>query len=279
MKNTFRLFAAIAVCTMLFASCKKEPTPTPEPEPTIETGLEGQFMPERKIASIIRFNLVGDSLSPLVQNYYEWDGDLLSKITQNQFGGTFVASETIHYDSLNRISKIDYVGGGGTNTTFLEYVYEGKELAKVNRYKENGELFEEYTFIRTDGKVTEVQKYTYMETTDYSFHTFVWEGDNTIQNTLTENGAPIPTDNTFDDKMNPLYGLYETGFYSNLEVVFSANNLLTSTTVIDVGGINLTTTYTYEYEYDDKGYPVKETCVKNLGAINSTTVSNFTYLE
>ena len=125
MKNTFRLFAAIAVCTMLFASCKKEPTPTPEP--TIETGLEGQFMPERKIASIERFDLIGeDSLRPVVQNHYEWNGDLLSKITQTQFEGTFVFSQTIQYDSLNRIAKIDYKKD--MDTTSLEYIYEGKVL-------------------------------------------------------------------------------------------------------------------------------------------------------
>ena len=275
MKNTFRLFAVIAVCIMLFASCKKEPTPTPEP--TIETGLEGQFMPERKIASIIRFNLVGDSLSPLVQNYYEWDGDLLSKITQTQFTGSLVFSQTIHYDSLNRIAKIDYVKSDGN--TLLEYVYEGKELAKVNRYKENGELLEEYTFIRTDGKVTEVQKYHYMETTEYSFKTIVWEGDNIIQIAINENGGTVPADYTFDDKINPLYGLFEAGFYTDLEDIFSANNVLTSTMVMNYGGMNLTTSSTFEYEYDDKGYPVKSTCVKNLGSMNSTTVSNFTYLD
>ena len=277
MKNTFRLFTAIAVCIMLFASCKKEPTPTPEP--TIETGLEGQFMPERKITSIERFNLVGDSLSPLVQNYYEWNGDLLSKITQTQFTGGLVFSQTIHYDSLNRIAKIDFIRDEEENNTFLEYVYEGKELAKVNRYKENGELLEEYTFIRTDGKVTKVQKYHYVETTEYSFKTIVWEGDNIIQIAINENGSTVPTDFTFDDKMNPLYGLYEAGFYTDLEDIFSANNVLTSTMVMDYGGINLTSTSTYEYEYDDKGYPVKVTCVKKLGAVNSTTVSNFTYLE
>ena len=277
MKNTFRLFAVIAVCIMLFASCKKEPTPTPEP--TIETGLEGQFMPERKIASIESFNLVGDSLSPLIQNHYEWDGDLLSKITQTQFGGTFVFSQTIHYDSLNRIAKIDYIRSMEENNSFLEYVYEGKELTKVNQYKANGDLLEEYTFIRTDGKVTEVQKYHYAETTEYCVYTFVWEGDNTIQIAINENGGTAPTDYTFDDKKNPLYGLFEADFYTDFEDVFSANNVLTSTMVIDYAGINLTTIFTYEYEYDDKGYPVKSTCVRNLGTINSTVVTNYTYLE
>ena len=274
MKNTFRLFVAIGVCTMLFVSCKKEPTP----EPTIETGLEGQFMPERKIASIDKFDLIGeDSLRPVVQNLYEWNGDLLSKITQTQFAGTFVASQTFHYDSLNRIAKIDFVTED--DNTFFEYVYEGKELAKVNRYKENGELNEEYTFIRSDGKVTEVQKCTYKETTKYSFLTFVWEGDNTIQNALTENGGTVPTDYTFDDKINPLYRLYAADFYTDFEQILSANNVLTSTTVMDYGGINLTTIFTYEYEYDDKGYPVKATCVKNLASVNYTSVFNFTYLE
>ena len=270
MKNTFKLFAAIAVCVMLFASCKKEPTPTPEP--TIETGLEGQFMPERKIASIERFDLIGeDSLRPVVQNHYEWNGDLLSKYTQTQFGGTFVSSQTFHYDSLNRIAKIDFKKD--MDTTFLEYIYEGKELAKINRYKDNGELLEEFTFFRTDGKVTEIQKHTYMETTEYSTETVVWEGDNIIQTTL--NG--LPTDYTFDDKINPLYGLYDALFFTELEGVLSPNNTLTSTMVIDPMGTNVTTTYTYEY--DDKGYPVKATSVKNMGFVSVTSVSKFTYLE
>ena len=269
MKNTFKLFVAVAVCTMLFVSCKKEPTPTPEP--TIETGLEGQFMPERKIASIKTYYLIGeDSLRPIIQNYYEWDGDLLSKTTQTQFGGSFVASQTIQYDSLNRISKIDFVKS--VDSTFLEYFYEGKELEKVNRYKENGELLEEYTFIRTDGKVTEVQKYTYMETTEYGTKTIVWEGDKIIQIKLNE----VPTDYTFDDKINPLYGLYEADFFFNLENVLSANNILTSTMVIAPGVTNITSTYTYEY--DDKGYPVKATYIQNMGFSDTTVVSFFTYL-
>lgn len=278
MRNTIRLFAAIALCIMLFASCKKEPTPTPEP--TIETGLEGQFMPERKIASIERFNLIGeDSLRPVLQNHYEWNGDLLSKITQTQFEGTFVSLQTIHYDSLNRIAKIDYVQTDEEILTVLEYIYEGKELAKVKRYKENGELLDEYTFIRTDGKVTEIQKYTYMEPIEYSSKTVVWVGDNTIQIALNQNGGTAPTDYTFDDKINPLYGLYEADFYFNLESIISANNILTSTMVIDHGGINLTSSQTYEYEYDDKGYPVKATLVQTMGFVSSTSVIKFTYLE
>lgn len=272
MKNTFKLFAAIAVCVMLFASCKKEPTPTPTPESTIETGLEGQFMPERKIASIERFDLIGeDSLRPVVQNHYEWNGDLLSKITQTQFEGTFVFSQTIQYDSLNRIAKIDYKKD--MDTTSLEYIYEGKVLAKINRYKENGELLEEFTFFRTDGKVTEIQKHTYMETTEYSTETIVWEGDNIIQMVL--NG--VPTDYTYDDKINPLQGLFDADFYFNIESVFPANNILTSTMVMEPIGPNVTVTYTYEY--DDKGYPVKATFVKNMGFVSITSVSNFTYLE
>lgn len=272
MQNTFKLFAAIAVCAMLFASCKKEPTPTPEP--TIETGLEGQFMPERKIASIERFDLVGeDSLRPVLQDHYEWNGDLLSKITQTQFAGAFVGSQTIHYDSLNRIAKIDYVQTDEEILNVLEYIYEGKELAKVKRYKENGELLVEYTFIRTDGKVTEIQKCTYMETTEYSTETVVWEGDKIIQMAIDE----IPTDYTFDDKINPLSGLYDAEFYFNLEVVLPANNILTSAMVIDQVGVNLTVTY--NYEYDDKGYPVKATFVQNLGFVSTTTITKFTYLE
>lgn len=270
MKNTFKLFSAIAVCVMLFASCKKEPTPTPEL--TIETGLEGQFMPERKIACIERFDLIGeDSLRPVVQNYYEWNGDLLSKYTQTQFEGTFVSSQIFHYDSLNRMARIDF--RRDMDTTFLEYNYEGKELAKINRYKVNGELLEESTLFRTDGKVTEIQKHTYMETTEFSTETVVWEGDNIIQMTL--NG--LTTDYTFDDKINPLYGLYDALFFTELEGVLSPNNILTSTMSINPMGTNITATYTYEY--DNKGYPVKVTSVKNMGFVSVTSVANFTYLE
>lgn len=278
MKKTFRWFTALSICAVLIASCTKEPTPEPtpepEPEPTIETGLEGQFMPERKIASTETFDLIGeDSLRPVVQNNYEWNGDLLFKMTQTQFTGSFVMSQTFHYDSINRIAKIDYDKGEQGSYT-MEYLYEGKELAKINQYKENGELYSDYTFIRTDGKVTEIQSYTYLETTEYSFKTLVWEGDNIIQRTTKQYEDPVPTTFTFDDKINPFHGLCDASIYLSPETVYSVNNVLT-TTMVAV----LTSTLTYEYEYDDKGYPVKATSVKNVGPVNITSITNFTYLE
>lgn len=275
MKNTFRLFAAMAVCAMLFVGCKKE-KPEPTPEPTIETGLEGQFMPERKIASIESFNLINeDSLSSFHKTVYEWNGDLLYKITETQFEGTWVSTRIYQYDSLNRVSEIKLERE--ENPSIFTFIYEGKELAKINETDENDSLIANYVITRTDGKVTGITAtHWYTDPANVSSKTFVWDGDNIAQNILSENGNAIPTNNTFDDKVNPRYGLLTSGYYNDIEETFSVNNILTSEMELTMG---MSLVITNEYEYDDKGYPIKMTSSKGYGASVITQVLQYTYME
>lgn len=272
MKNTLKLFAAIAVCAMVFAACKPE-----NPEPAIETGLEGQFMPERKISSVEAFDRINeDSLKPNHKITYEWNGDLLYKVTETQFEGELVSIRTYQYDSLNRVSVIKFENDEIPST--YTFIYEGKELARVNQNDDNGNLIADYTIARTDGKVTEITATHWTtDATIVSSKTIVWDGDNIVQVSMTENGMSHPTNYTFDDKINPLQGLLTPGFYYDVTEVFSANNVLSSSTDLPAAGISLV--ISYEFEYDDNGYPVKATSSKGFGSMVISQVIQYTYME
>lgn len=277
MKTTVKLLTALSICAMMFVACKPEPTPEPTPEePTIETGLEGQFMPERKIASVKVFQVISeDSLKPYLTNTYEWNGDLLHKISQTMYDTIPVYSETFQYDSLNRVSSIQSVNDLGTNV--YEFIYAGKDLIKVNQL-ENGELFKDFLFTKTDGKVSQISSNTYMSPVEESAQVLVWENDNIIQSSMTGSGSAVPTDFTYDNKINPLRGLFYSDFYYAPETVYSQNNDLTSVMTLSLGGMDISTTITNEYEYDGD-YPVKVTSVTNTSFSSSTTISHITYLN
>lgn len=270
MKKTFKLIAVLFIGTMLFTSCEQE-----NPEPTIETGLEGQFMPERKISSIEIFNLdSNDSLSLSINNVYEWDGDLLRTFSQ-LLNGLLSSKQTFYYDSLYRVSKI--VEESETNSTSYNFVYNEKLLDKVFHY-DNEELIEEYSFVRTDGKMTQITHNNY-DPQETTIQSLIWEGENVIQSNMDSNGNIVPTYYTYDDKVSPLKGLYNAQFYYSPSEIYSENNSLTQIMEIQAGGLNFTTTITNEFEYDDKGYPVKATSVRGTGPITNTTIVHYTYLD
>ena len=279
MNKSIKLIAAIALCVMLFASCKKEPTPTPEP--AIETGLEGQFMPERKIVSMESFDIIGeDSLRPYIKNSYEWNGDLLTRMTQQQNGYDYYI-ESFQYDSLNRIKRsvMNFNVEPNPRVDTYDYIYEGKVMVKMNGYHENGELFEDVTIIRENGKPTSFRHAKYDEPTTNADHDFVWGGDNIIQTAVNETGMPLPYDYTYDDKISPLKGFYTSNFFYDPEVLYSANNIVSSTMEQSLGSMTLTFIQTNEYEYDDKGYPVKNTCTMDNGITVHKRVIFYTYME
>lgn len=274
MKASFKLISALAICIAVFAACK--PEPQPEPEPTIETGLEGQFMPAKKISSVDIYDLLeNDSLDYYLTNAYEWHGDLLHSITQSIKGG--VANvQTFQYDSLNRISAItdEYVD----LTSVYNFIYEGKDLASVKKY-DDGNLSIEYSFLKKDGKVAEIHQTIYGEITDESHATLEWDGDNVILSTVDDNGKTSTQSFTYDDKVSPLYGLYTTNMYYTLEETFSANNVLTNTLEAVSDAITIKTVTENEYEYDADGYPTKANNVVTVdaGFFNTVTKRVFVY--
>ena len=293
MKNTFRMLVVIALGTMLFTSCKKEK-------------LEGQFMPDKKL-SVIRtanIDLSDDSESFVSINTFHWNGKLLSDIeTTSGATGDGLSKNTFAYDSKNRVEKVtvetDVI-------SIYKFIYTDKELTKVEGYFDSDEITDEYLFTRTDGKVTKITHHNYdgslkkddfkslsfffpeqivtaMETAsrvankdgeDEDVTTLIWEGDNIIKIELVSS-ATLTTDYTYDNKVNPLKDLYKGNFESSPETLYSANNILTTTTEMPFLG-TITNTHTYEYDGD---YPVKDVIEMNNSVIPSTkTVVTYTYL-
>ena len=292
MKNTFRLLVVVALGAMLFTSCKKQ--------------MEGQYMPKQKPSVIRTANIdLADGTESFVSvSTFHWDGKLLSDIeTTNGITGNGLTKCSFTYDSKKRVEKIT---AESDVISIYKLVYNDKDLVKVEGYFDSDEITDEYLFTRTDGKVTKITHHNYdgslkkddfkslsfffpeqivtaMETAsrvankdgeDEDVTTLIWEGDNIIKIELVSS-ATLTTDYTYDNKVNPLKDLYKGNFESSPETLYSANNILTTTTEMPFLG-TITNTHTYEYDGD---YPVKDVIEMNNSVIPSTkTVVTYTYL-
>ena len=290
MKNTFRMLVVVAIGALLFTSCKKEK-------------LEGQYMPDKKL-SVIRtanIDMSDDSESFVSINTFHWNGKLLSDIeTTSGTTGEGLTKNTFAYDSKNRVEKVtvetDVI-------SIYKFFYNDKELTKVEGYFDSDEITDEYLFTRTDGKVTQITHHNYngtLKKVDFKSLSFffpeqivtametasrvadkaesnvtnlIWEGDNIIKTELVTTSTLI-TDYTYDDKVNPLKGLYKNNFESTPETLHSANNILTTTKEMPIFG-TITNTHTYEYDGD---YPVKDVIEMHSMLTNTKTVNTYTYL-
>ena len=290
MKNTFRLLAVVAIGALLFTSCKKEK-------------LEGQYMPDKKL-SVLRsasIDLADGTESFVTVHTFHWDGKLLSDIeTTNGITGSGLNKCTFTYDSKKRVEKII---SETDVTSIYKFIYTDKELTVVEGYFDSDEITDEYLFTRTDGKVTQVTHHNYdgylkkgdfkslslffpeqivmaMETAsrvadkaDGDVTNLIWEGDNIIKTELVTT-ATLITEYTYDNKVNPLKGLYSNNFESTPETLYSSNNILTTNTEMPVFG-TITNTHAYEYEGD---YPVKDVIEMHSMLTNTKTVVTYTYL-
>ena len=288
MKNTFRLLVVVALGALLFTSCKKEK-------------LEGQYMPDQKLSVIRTANIDNDGAESFVQvNTYHWDGDLLSDIeTTSGLTGNGLSKCTFTYDSKKRVEKItvetDVI-------SIYKFIYDDKDLTKVEGYFDSETVTDEYLFTKSDGKVTQMthidhrrssQKGDFeplryflpeqivmaMETVskvadraESMVTNLIWEGDNIIKTEMVTT-ATLTTDFTYDDKINPIKGLYGNNFESSPENLYSANNVLTTTMEMPILG-TITTTHTYEYDGD---YPVKDVIETHSLLTNTKTVVTYTY--
>ena len=290
MKNTFKLLVVVALGTMLFTSCKKEK-------------LEGQYMPDKKLSVLRSANIdLADGTESFVTVYtYHWDGKLLSDIeATNGITGSGLIKCSFTYDSKKRVEKIT---AESDVTSIYKFIYTDKELSVVEGYFDSDEITDEYLFTRTDGKVTQITHNNYdgylkkgdfkslslffpeqivmaMETAsrvadkaDGDVTNLIWEGDNIIKTELVTTSTII-TDYTYDNKVNPLKGLYSNNFESTPETLYSSNNILTTNTEMPVFG-TITNTHTYEYDGD---YPVKDVIEMHSMLTNTKTVVTYTYL-
>ena len=290
MKNTFRLLVVVVLGAMLFTSCKKE-------------NLEGQYMPDKKLSVIRTANIkIADGTESFVSvNTFHWDGKLLSDIEMtNELTGSGLCLTTFDYDSTNRVEKVTVKSDV---ISIYKFIYNDKELTKVEGYYNSDVVTDEYLFTRTDGKVTQITHTNYdgflkkgefeplryffpeqivmaMEAaskvaakSDNSVTNLIWEGDNIIKTELVTT-TTLVTDFTYDNKVNPLKGLYKGDFESTPESLHSANNVLTS--IVDMPYVGtMTNTHTYEYNGD---YPVKDVIEMHSSLTNTKTVVTYTYL-
>ena len=304
MKNTVKLLVALSVCALLFVSCKKDDPVTPTPDtPVEEEVLEGQYMPDKKLSVLRSANIdMEDGTESFITVYtYHWDGKLLSDIVAtNGITGSGLYKCTFTYDSKNRVEKIT---SETDVTSVYKFIYTDKELTKVEGYFDSDELTDEYLFTRTDGKVTQITHHNYdgtlkkgdfkslsfffpeqivmaMETAsmaadkaDGDVTNLIWEGDNIVKTELVTT-ATLITDYTYDNKVNPLKGLYKNDFESTPETLYSSNNVLTTKTEIPVFG-TIENTHTYEYDGD---YPVKDVIEMHSTLSDTKTVNTYTYL-
>ena len=282
----------VAMGALLFTSCQKEK-------------LEGQYMPDKKLSTVRSANIreidgVETESMVLVANY-NWDGKLLSNITTiYEKDNSGYSKSTFTYDSKKRVIQVtdetDYI-------TVIKFFYNDKDMTKVDVYINSDVATDEYLFTKTDGKVTEIthiplnskdQKGNYnslnyflpvqivkaMETAstvtekgENNVTKLTWEGDNIVKIELVTSASTLGTLYTYDNKINPIKGLFGKSFYSTPESVFSANNILTSISEMPLLG-TLTTTHTYEYDGD---YPVKETVETKSLLTSSKSTVKYTY--
>ena len=290
MKNTFRLLVVVALGAMLFTSCKKE-------------NLEGQYMPDKKL-SVVRtanLNVADDTESFVSVETYHWDGKLLSDIEMtSELTGNGLCLTTFDYDSKNRVDKVTVKSDV---ISIYKFIYNDKELTKVEGYFDSDKITDEYLLTRTDGKVTQITHHNIdgtlkkgefktlryffpeqivmaMETAsmvatkgDSDVTNLIWEGDNIIRIEMVTT-TTLTTDFTYDNKLNPIKGLYKGDFESTPEIVYSTNNILTSTTDMLYFG-TLTQTHTYEYDGD---YPKKDVVETNSTLVKTKMAITYTYL-
>lgn len=290
MKNTFRLLVVVALGAMLFTSCKKET-------------LEGQYMPKQKPSVIRTANLDNAGEESFVQvSTFHWDGKLLSDIeTISGLTGNGLGKTTFTYDSKKRVEKITVQSDV---ISIYKLIYDDKELTKVEGYFDSNVITDEYLFTKSNGRVTRITHVSFdksskkgdfeplryffpeqivmaMETAskvadkaDRDVTNLIWDGDNIIKTEL-EATTTLTTDYIYDDKVNPLKGLYGGSFESTPEILYSANNILASSTDMPILGA-ITSTYTYEYE---GYYPVKQTIETQSLLTNTKTVVTYTYCK
>lgn len=275
MKNSLRFLAVAIAVMLLFPACNKE----------------GKYTPKKKISRIESSvtNSLGTSITEIEE--WEWDGDLLSKITYKFGNGEIYSTTKFQYGSDKRVESLNVVAD--SYTAKYEFVYEGKDLVKITRKESGAEDVDVYTFKKENGKVVEISlteaaskssadanilRYILpydvakcikpsgsKATTTYKL---IWDGKNVARLEAYAGGVLVMESGwTYDDKINPLAGLYSDNSIYSKEEIYSANNVLASYMTVQVMGIENTVYHAFAYEYDGK-YPVERTWEsENLGMV------------
>jgi len=273
MKKNFIFCLCVAVIA-LFTSCEKK---------------EGVYNPSKQIQKIYTI----DDGEKELEEVWHWDGKVLTSI--DYVDGMNSTTATFSYDKQKRMVAMD---AGGAHTEFIydgkyikkiEITYEGVVVSTTEIEHKNGKISEmRLTDVFMDDDVWDkmlivnpmrfvipeafpvvektMKKCAKAKGNDQIIVKLNWKGDNAnsmeITSTLWGETMTELVELTFDNKNNPMYGLFSS---MNSDVVtnlfVNKNNALTMNYNLmgeEVAKVN----YTYEYE---DNYPTKITMTSFYG--------------
>ena len=292
MKKTIKLMMMLlSVSALMFVSCSKD--------------KDGKYVPGRKLKTVEVASVTtvgGTDITTVTQvSEFVWDGKMVSKINIKDGSGGDMGRLTFTYDKKKRVSEIY---SESVDNSLYVFTYDGKDLVKVVEYDDKDDLDDivsDYIFTKVDGKIVEITHTVYdddkkatfsplqlimpeeialafesqsnTKSDEVSVLKLTWEGKNVVKTVMTSGGVASTNVMTYDDKVNPVKGLYTNSFYYSSEM-YSANNILTDVVTLPIIGES-TSEYVYEYDGD---YPVKQTSTKEVAIIGTVkNVVTYTY--
>lgn len=284
----------LSVSALMFVSCSKD--------------KDGKYVPGRKIKTIENASVTtvgGTDITTVTQvTDFVWDGKLVSKINIKDGSGGDMGMMTFSYDKKKRVSEIF---SESVDNSLYKFTYDGNDLVKIVEYddKNSDDIVSDYIFTKIDGKIVEITHTVYDDDKQAAFSPLqlivpedialdferqsllntksdevsvlklTWEGKNVKKAVLESGSSTMTHEMTYDDKINPICGLYTNSFYYSTDV-HSANNVLTDVVTMPVLG---KTTSEYVYEYDGN-YPVKQTSSREVPVVGTVkNVITITYEE
>lgn len=253
----------------LFSACNKD--------------AEGVYNPSKKIQKIYDVN---DNGVKELEEVWNWNGNLLTSI--NCVDESYPYTMTFSYDSKNRLATMDADG------SHSEFIYDGKYLQKIVSTSEGVEVAT-MEFEHEKGKISVIKISDIFGDDDWDFKGAAtplrlvfpeayptvkkaiqkcdreakgdpiimklnWKGDNvsSIDITVSAWGMTMTqtTELTYDNKKNPMYGLFSSiGSDVATNLFVNKNNPLTMKSTY-MGTEMGSSDFTYEYEGN---YPTKIT--------------------
>lgn len=295
MKKSIIFVAALVIGALMFSSCQKD----------------GQYKPKKKIARIehkATYTLGSATLTAVNESEeWEWTGKQLTKITYYDGNDAIYGYMIPKYDSKKRVESFHSVLGSSIND--YTFSYDGKDLVKISQYNEAGKLSAEYKFAKEGKNVVMIT----MEEVDSKAvvdervnplqfilpsevvkdmkpvegkanmtYKLTWDGKNVVSLDIYA-GETLFMEHkyAYDDAVNPLKGLFTSFSISTTDGLYSANNVLQSSSSSTYVNDNMTLTNNaqYTYEYTDN-YPLKKTweTTSALG-VDLSHVMTYTYQE
>ncbi len=287
MKNIKFLFMLVIASALVFVGCQKE----------------GAYKPSKKIDHT---TISVDNSGELTDMKFTWDGNLLSKIEYYDEGEYYWTAQYT-YDSKKRVTKIEDVQYGEK----AEFTYDGSKLVKMVFYdnnviectadvEHNGSKISRIVYNVVDAgkaakaKINPFTCYLDVETSATLQKDiqqlisnnqtkanmvvnadFTWKGNNTEKIVFSNPAYPgqdITFTAQFDNKINPLKGLFTLYSPIYLEDESILNYDKNNATSITISNVSRTTTTLYTYTYDGS-YPA----TRSYNNDGSTITSHYYY--